>query len=345
VHVGRLAAALEGQGHVVDVFAAPRARRGIEKALDVWDPVARHRLLQHSARFRPDVVHYHNVLRELSVSVVGAVHGAAHVLTVHDYRILDVHEGPESERAWTPVSFAKHIKTAFDRARVKATVDVVIAVAESMATRLRAAGFPRVRTVPNFADADLGADGSLGSDLVYAGQLVPHKGVAVLIEAFARISESCPGTTLRIAGAGPEEPALRRLAAVVAGDRVQFEGLLDAPAMRGLMESARAVCIPATRLTEGLPLTGIEAMLAGRPLVATDSPAFRELAGAAGDVILVPPDDVETLAAALRPLLVDEGAARALGEQARAAASRRYSPEVALAELHRVYDEALARHA
>jgi glycosyltransferase involved in cell wall biosynthesis len=343
--VGRLAAALEGVGHAVDVFSAPRARRGVEKVLDIWDPSARRRIVEHAARFRPDVVHYHNVLRELSVSVVGAVGGAAHVLTVHDYRILDVHEGPESDRGWTPVSLAKHVKTAFDRSRVKANVDVVIAVAESMATRLRSAGFPRVRTVPNFADADLGLDGSLGSDLVYAGQLVPHKGVSVLIQAFALIADACPGTLLRIAGAGPEEPALRRLAAETVADRVRFEGLLGAEAMRDLMKSARAVCIPATRLTEGLPLTGIEAMLAGRPLVATDSPAFRELAGTEGDIVLVPPDDVDALAAALRPLLSDADAARALGRQGRAAAATRYSPEVALTELQRVYDEAMARHA
>jgi glycosyltransferase involved in cell wall biosynthesis len=131
----------------------------------------------------------------------------------------------------------------------------------------------------------------------------------------------------------------------VAGGRIQFEGLLDANDMRGLMRSARVVCIPSTRLTEGLPLTGIEAMLAGRPLVATDSPAFRELAGPDADIVLVEPADATALADALRPLLTDDATARSLARRARTAAMARYSPEVALAQLGRVYDEAVARHA
>ncbi len=58
---------------------------------------------------------------------------------------------------------------------------------------------------------------------------------------------------------------------------VVFEGRLDEAGVRALMDRAAVVVIPSTRTTEGTPLVAMEAMLAARPLVVTDSPAFRSL--------------------------------------------------------------------
>ncbi|MGH2725656.1 MAG: glycosyltransferase, partial [Actinomycetota bacterium] len=94
IHIARLADALSSEGHEVRFFAGERTHRGAAKVFDLWDPGARTALRLEAAGFRPHVVHFHNVTRELSGSVFGAVRGAARVLTVHDPRILGRPDGP-----------------------------------------------------------------------------------------------------------------------------------------------------------------------------------------------------------------------------------------------------------
>jgi len=94
IHLARLADALRAAGHEVRLFAGNVVHSGVGRVLDVWDPGARRRLRALVESFRPDVVHYHNVTRELSGSVLGVAGSAARVLTIHDPRILGVPDGP-----------------------------------------------------------------------------------------------------------------------------------------------------------------------------------------------------------------------------------------------------------
>src|SRR4051812_28933173 len=72
VYLQRLIDGLLAAGDDVDTFAGEVTHRGLGKALDFWDPFARRAVARRVASFRPDVVHFHSVLLELSVSVVGA---------------------------------------------------------------------------------------------------------------------------------------------------------------------------------------------------------------------------------------------------------------------------------
>jgi glycosyltransferase involved in cell wall biosynthesis len=344
VHVARLAAALRAAGDDVEVFAGQHIHRGAGKVLDVWDPWARAALRRTAQQFRPDVVHHHNVLRELSVSVLGVPRGAATVLSVHDWRLVRAHEGPEADRRRSPMLLAKQAKGMLDRAVVRRAVDVLVAVAPSLERRLVDAGFRRVRTVQNFADADPGGPVPVGDDIVYAGRLSVEKGLDVLVEAFSRVADAHPGARLRLAGGGPEEPNLRRLAARVPAGRVVFEGVLSETGVRELIREARAVCAPSTRLTEGAPLVAIEAMLLGRPVVVTESPAFHDLLDGGELGVIVPVADVDALAKALDDLLSDRQAAQKLGERAFAVAASRHTAERAVETMHAVYREAIDAH-
>src|SRR2546426_7331529 len=82
VHLGVLAGALEVAGDTVEMFAGEIVHRGPARLLDVWDPWARRALRRMAQGFQPDVVHHHNVVRELSVSVLGVPQHAACVLSV-----------------------------------------------------------------------------------------------------------------------------------------------------------------------------------------------------------------------------------------------------------------------
>src|SRR3954469_7327249 len=157
VHVARVARALEDAGDTVEVFAGEVIHDGVAKVLDVWDPSARRKLAERARRFRPDVVHHHNVVRDLSVSVLCVPPDAAQVLTVHDYRLVQAHEGSEGSQGSSisyPMLWAKSVKGVLDRAVVRRQIDVGIAVSRALGARLDAARLPRVTTVENFADPE-----------------------------------------------------------------------------------------------------------------------------------------------------------------------------------------------
>src|SRR5206468_7207971 len=105
-----------------------------------------------------------------------------------------------------------------------------------------------------------------------------------------------------------------------------------------LMQAAGALIQPSVYEGFGLPL--IEAMACGCPIVATDIPPFREVTG--GAAILVPPDDVSSLAAAIRAVVTDAGRRGTLAEQALSRA-RAFSWDRCAEETLAVYREAAAR--
>ncbi|GAA0662696.1 glycosyltransferase [Sphingomonas insulae] len=132
-----------------------------------------------------------------------------------------------------------------------------------------------------------------------AGRLVPEKGFAQLIAAFAAL----PHRTARlvIVGDGPEASALRELAARTGvADRVTFPGYVADT--RPWLDRARLFVLPSD--FEGFPAVLVEALAAGRPVVATDcTPATRLLAATPGAGAIVPVGGVAALTQAIGDLL------------------------------------------
>jgi glycosyltransferase involved in cell wall biosynthesis len=148
------------------------------------------------------------------------------------------------------------------------------------------------------------------SRLVLAvGRLVEQKNHALAIHAIAQVPEA----TLVIAGDGPLRGELERVAAEAGvADRVVLAGVRrDA---RALMGAADAVVMPSR--WEGLPLTALEALASGTPLVATNVRGLRELVVDGRDALLVP-EDPNALAEAIRRLLTDRELAARLAEAGR----------------------------
>jgi glycosyltransferase involved in cell wall biosynthesis len=141
--------------------------------------------------------------------------------------------------------------------------------------------------------------------ILFLGRLVPIKGLPILVEAVARLG----GVKLVIAGAGPEAEPVRALAEA-RGVAISLVGeVRGSVAKQALLDEADVVCVPSVSLpggrTEGAPVVVLEALAAGVPLVASDLPGIRELAG--GAAWLVPPGDPEALAGALRAALDEPG--------------------------------------
>lgn len=340
VHVGRLADVLREAGDDVLVHA-PTPHRGARKLLDLWDPFHRRTVRRLVHQFRPDVVHVHNFQRELSASVLG-VGEVPWVLTAHDYRLLRADEGPAGDAAGV-LRRVKDAKARFERRHVRRRVDAVIAVSDHLADELRAAGLPEVRRLDCFAADPDGIPGPPGHDVVFVGQLIPAKGVVDLVEAFATIAADHPGVRLRIAGTGEQEPDLRALAADRVGDQIVFEGRLDDAGVRALMAEAAVVAVPSTRTTEGAPIVAMEAMLSGRPVVVTDSPAFRLLVDDGVHGAIVPIGDRPALAAALAAVLDDPARATAMGGAAFERAVGRFGASAAVHRFRALYRELAGR--
>jgi glycosyltransferase involved in cell wall biosynthesis len=148
---------------------------------------------------------------------------------------------------------------------------------------------------------------------VYAGHLYPWKGVDVLIEALAL----APSLRARIVGGHAAEPDLGRLQArsqqLGLAGRVEFTGFQPPAAVAGSLRDADVLVLPnkatmvSARYTS--PLKLFEYLAAGRPIVASDLPALREVLRDNENARLVPPDDPRALADALLALTRDAATA------------------------------------
>jgi glycosyltransferase involved in cell wall biosynthesis len=144
-----------------------------------------------------------------------------------------------------------------------------------------------------------------------AARLEPEKGVAVFVRAVAGARRSEPRIRGLVAGDGPERRSLERLAQ---GSGVELLGVRgDVPE---LMAAADAVAL--TSDAEALPMIVLEAMAAGRPVLATDVGGTSEAVAHGETGLIVPAGDVGAAEGALLELAADPERARRMGAAGRA---------------------------
>jgi len=168
---------------------------------------------------------------------------------------------------------------------------------------------------------ELGASDEI--DLIgYLGRLVAGKGLETLIQAMPAILQMHPQARLLLAGEGPLRSSLVKLAYDTGiAPAVFFTGFrADVPRLLAALD---LVVLPS--LTEGLPLSLLEAMAAGKPVVATPVGGVVELIEDEVTGLLVPPSDPAVLAMAILRLLEDKKLARRVGLQARFQTASRFS--------------------
>jgi glycosyltransferase involved in cell wall biosynthesis len=240
--------------------------------------------------------------------------------------------------------------------------DLVLTVSAAAAeeiTRHSTIRSDRIRVVPNGVSPLhieparrlelLTARGLAGRPYVlWVGSLEPRKGVATLVAAMARLqrrrgqvpSGSEGGAQLVLVGypgwlTDALVPAAERAAL---GDDLHQLGPVSEEELWSLYGGAAVFAFPSRHEGFGLPV--LEAMSQGAPVVASDIPAIREVAGGAAH--LVPPGDVERWADALEDLLGDEAERRRLSA-AGAARARVYDVATTITGIRTVYAELLGR--
>jgi glycosyltransferase involved in cell wall biosynthesis len=219
--------------------------------------------------------------------------------------------------------------------RAPAYVTITRALADDLAQRYGPR--PNVFVVPDGASLDEAAQDRQPSEVEpnaadrahavagYAGHLYPWKGVDVLVRAIAL----APALHGLIVGGHPAEQDRGRVDALVAelglADRVQITGLVPFRDVRTRLRRATILVLPnsASAISERYtsPLKLFEYLALGRPIVASNLPAIREVLTHERTALLVPPDDPPALARALERLAADRTLAASLGGAAFALAS------------------------
>lgn len=163
-----------------------------------------------------------------------------------------------------------------------------------------------------------------GLTMAFSGRLVPARGLDQLLRAAVDIAGSWQ---LLVAGGGPAQPELETLAERLGiSGRISWLGSLPADERAEIWGRADCAVVPARRTNTPVDQasTGaLQAMAAGRPVVATRTGALPEFIGDSG--ILVDDDDLEALTAALQRLRDDPELRQSLGAVARRRVLERYS--------------------
>jgi glycosyltransferase involved in cell wall biosynthesis len=311
----------------------PAGTAGAARVDAVVAPVRRHPALL--ARLRPDVVH-----ANLPVPWAAAV-GIGAALALPRTRVLAVQQLP-----LRTVELPVWLRT---RALLR-RLDAHVAVGRESCRTIEnfyALGRGSVRSIPNFVP-DLSVS-SQAVDPMRAhpprsecsltigslGRLDRVKGYDLLLAALVAL----PQARLVVLGDGGERAALERQARELGvADRVQLPGWDPDPRRR--LPEWDVFCLPSR--SEGFPLSIVEAMLAGLPVVATRVGSVAEAVQDGRTGLLVEKDDVDGLVAALGEL-TDPVRRRELGDAARAHAAEHFTVGAMAAAYRDLYTELLAR--
>ena len=332
---GRLAEELRGLG--IDVTVIDESRHG---ALAIVSSLTRFLIEQ-----RIDVVHTHRYKDTILGTIAARLAGVRHVVrTMHGLR--------EPMAGWSRIKFGAY--ETLDNVMLRAFADRVIAVSNRMAGTLITNGFKssRVTTIHNGIDLARAIPGraedirrELGVDAASivigtVGRLSPVKAQDVLMRAAGRILDSVPRARFVIAGDGPLGGELEALATRLGIDRAcTFLGARSD--ISDVIAALDVFVLPS--LSEGLPMAVLEAMAAGKPVVASRVGGLPEVIQHGVSGMLIPPGGAEALAAACVELAGDRERAGRIGAEARRIVTEEFSHERSGAAVVDLYRSLAAR--
>ncbi|MFC3691673.1 glycosyltransferase family 4 protein [Chenggangzhangella methanolivorans] len=287
----------------------------------------------------PALAHAHNVYHHISPSIFDTLKraGVPTVMTAHDlklacpaYKMLS-HDGVCERckggrvhnvlvnrciKGSVALSGLVMVETMTHRALglYRDKVDRVVAPSRFYREKLAEWGWDpaRIAYVPNFVDAAaMRSDWDEGDHFVFAGRLGHEKGLSTLVRAAAM-----SGERVMIAGTGPEEAALKRLAAELDAP-VTFLGYVSGQPLLQLIGESRALVLP-SEWYENAPMSVLEAYGLGTPILGARIGGIPELVREGETGLLARSGDVEDLAGAMsRMAALRSGERRRMGAAGR----------------------------
>ncbi len=175
------------------------------------------------------------------------------------------------------------------------------------------------------------------------GRISPKKNLGVLLRAFQMACDTI-GESARLLIVG-DGPCLGHLKALARQLRIEDKTVFLGPRWDVLYILSEVDVFVLPSLIEGSPLSVLEAMAAGVPMIASDIPSVREIISHDINGVLVPPKSVEGFARAITMVYKDPAKAEALSQAAREHIERFHDPEVVFPKLLEVYRRAVKARA
>jgi glycosyltransferase involved in cell wall biosynthesis len=281
---------------------------------------------------RPAVVHAHvashaSFMRKSLLLLVARRSGCKTVFHLHGggFRRFALEESGPVLRRW--------IRHTLERSSVVVTLSEGWAdFVQGFAPRAKLAVVPN--SVPLPAEA---ATPEQPQRILFLGRLEAAKGVFELLAAGARLAPDYPALRLVFGGEGDAAALRRRAQELGIADRIELPGWVGARERDAELARASVFCLPSH--AEGAPMSLLEAMAAGKAVVASSVGGIPEIVRDGDNGLLVPARDAAALTSALARVLDDAGLRERLARQARATIARHYSTEVVCGQLSALYRE------
>jgi glycosyltransferase involved in cell wall biosynthesis len=289
---------------------------------------------------RPDILHCHLIPSNIIAKPLGALLGVP-VIINHDHTN-------------DPHRIDNKILLALDKStnRFAHHIIAVAAACRDFLTTHESIPPEKISLVPNAIDLRRFSPGEASRDEARArlglpvasrivagvGRLNPQKNFALFLDIAAQLAPRFPGLHFLLAGDGSEEQMLREKASALGiANRVTFSGYV---ADTRLVYLAADVLLMPSRY-EGLPMTLLEAMAMGLPVVASKLDGIAEVIGDGSEGFLVPSDDAALFVERTAALLADAELSSRISKNARAKIEASFSVERMTSSVEDIYDRFL----
>jgi glycosyltransferase involved in cell wall biosynthesis len=290
-------------------------------------------LVHHAQRERIDHVHVHSCADAAhAVALAHRLGGPSYSLTLHgDLHVYGRDHAAKMRSAAFVAAVGEHL--------VRQVVDE--------------AAVPEARTHVTCMGVDLAPLASLGAErafrpgalhVVTVARLNPMKGHVHALAAVRRAVDAGLDVRYTIAGSGEHRDVIEaRAVELRLGDRVRLAGTLSESEVFGLLAEADAFVLPSVGAGEAWPVSVMEAMAAGLPVISSIIGATPQMIASGVDGILVEQRDEAALAEAMIRLGRDVAARRAIGERARLTARERFDVRITAERLSAAVRATLSR--
>lgn len=356
-------ALLRRHGHAVETFTVSNDAIGQTPRLQaaaqtLWNARMGRQIKRLVREHGSEIVHFHNTFPLLSPAVYGGARagGAAVVQTLHNFRLLCANglffrdnRVCEDCLGKLPLSAVRHrcyrdslgasavvaaMQTVHHAAGTyRSGVDAYIALTEFARDKFIAGGLPagQIAVKPNFLEASPGPGTGDGGYALFVGRLTPEKGVTTLLRAWADLGGTVP---LKILGDGPLAPQVEAAARQLPG--VSWLGQRDRAEVLKLMQDAAFLVLP-SEWYEGFPMTLVEALGVGLPVVGSRLGALGALIEPGRTGLLFRPGDAADLAAQALWLWTHPQERRQMRLEAHRTFEASYTPERNYEQLMGIY--------
>ena len=363
-HIRRLAAELRVRGHNVRILTPATGSRGRLVEYGVYKlgwaaplhvngsvariavaPDLRGRIRNVLEREQFDVLHLHEPLASaLSLSILHLAEqtGALHVGTFHAWARHGIASPPEWAYATAGAFLGRYFRRLHGRIAVSTAAAEFVSRFFPGDYTIIPNGVDTQRFTPDAPPLARFMDDKL--NVLYHGRIEKRKGLKFLLRAIPLIREHYPNTRFLIGSDGPLREGFERLVHEAGWEDVIFLGHVPSADLPSLYSTAHIYCAPSIGgESQGVVL--LEALAAGRPVVASDLPGYRSVIEPQRQGLLVEPANHEELAWAICHLLGDATERARLGAAGRARAEEQFSWAHIGGSVEAYYEQLLKQYA